>query len=434
MRFSASSVRSLSRPKRAEFLENLTDEEAALLFYDWSFWARRSQLPPKGAWVHWLVLAGRGFGKTRAGAEWVRGLVEIAEAEKDPVRIALVAPTLHDGRAVMIEGDSGLMRVCPPWAMPKFESSKRTLTWPGGSVATLFSAEEPERLRGPQHHAAWCDELCAWRHQESMWDNLLFGLRLGSNPRSMITTTPKPTALLKALLKADDVAVTRGSTFDNMDNLARSFKSQILKKYEGTRLGRQELMAEVLEDVAGALWQRAHLDTLRVHKAPEMDRLVVAIDPPATAGENADECGIVAAGTAGEQAYVLADSSVQGLSPNGWARRAVALYHTLKADRIVIEVNQGGAMAESVIRQVDAAVPITAVHATRGKRTRAEPVASLYELSRVHHVGAFPQLEDQMCSFTGAGSGSSPDRLDALVYAISDLMLGHSASPQIRKL
>ncbi|UTW59969.1 DNA-packaging protein [Kordiimonas sp. SCSIO 12603] len=434
MRFSVSSVRSLSRPKRTEFLKSLTDEEAALLFYDWSFWARRSQLPPKGAWAHWLVLAGRGFGKTRAGAEWVRGLVEIAEAEKDPVRIALVAPTLHDGRAVMIEGDSGLMRICPPWATPKFESSKRTLTWPGGSVATLFSAEEPERLRGPQHHAAWCDELCAWRHQESTWDNLLFGLRLGSNPRSMITTTPKPTALLKALLKADDVAVTRGSTFDNMDNLARSFKSQILKKYEGTRLGRQELMAEVLEDVAGALWQRAHLDTLRVYKAPELDRLVVAIDPPATAGENADECGIVAAGTAGEQAYVLADCSVQGLSPNGWARRAVALYHTLKADRIVIEVNQGGAMAESVIRQVDATVPITAVHATRGKRTRAEPVASLYELSRVHHVGAFPQLEDQMCSFTGAGPGSSPDRLDALVYAISDLMLGHSASPQIRKL
>ncbi len=288
MRLSANSVRLLSRRKKHEFIESLTEEEAAALLYDWSFWARRSQLPPTGKWSHWLVLAGRGFGKTRAGAEWVRNLVEIAEAENDPVRIALVAPTLHDSRAVMVEGDSGLLAITPPWLRPKFESSKRTLTWPGGSVATLFSAEEPERLRGPQHHAAWCDELCAWRHQEPTWDNLLFGLRLGANPRTMVTTTPKPTALLKALLQGDGTAITGGSTFDNMENLARSFKSQILKKYEGTRLGRQELMAEVLEDVVGALWQRAMLDRLRVSKAPDLDRLVVAIDPPATAGEKAD--------------------------------------------------------------------------------------------------------------------------------------------------
>ncbi|MEX0298790.1 MAG: DNA-packaging protein, partial [Kordiimonas sp.] len=342
MHLSASSLRSLSPIKRKRFFESLSDFEAKVLMHDWCFWARDNQLPPSSAWSHWLMLAGRGFGKTRSGAEWVRSLVE----QGDPIRIALVAPTLHDARSVMVEGDSGLLAVSPPWHKPKFEASKRTLTWPNGSVATLFSAEEPERLRGPQHHAAWCDELCAWRHQERSWDNLLFGLRLGNNPRSMVTTTPKPTALLKALVASDTVAVTKGSTFDNLDNLAPTFAGEIVAKYEGTRLGRQELMAEILEDVPGALWQRRMIDDLRVSKRPEFARVVVAVDPPASTGSKADECGIIAAGITDEKtAYVIADSSEQGLSPAGWGRKAVALYHSLGADRLVIETNQGGAMA-----------------------------------------------------------------------------------------
>jgi len=433
MHLSANSLRSLSPQKRDEFFTTLTDFEAKLLTHDWPFWARATQLPPKGNWAHWLMLAGRGFGKTRAGAEWVRSLIEAAE---EPVRIALVAPTLHDARAIMVEGDSGLLAVSPPWHMPKFEASKRILTWPCGSIATLFSAEEPERLRGPQHHAVWCDELCAWRYQEKTWDNLLFGLRLGATPRTMITTTPKPTALLKALLSATGVQVTKGSTFENLDNLAPTFASEIVAKYKGTRLGRQELLAEILEDIPGALWQRGMIDAQRVQKAPDLARIVVAIDPPISMGEKADECGIVAAGiTENNTAYVLADSSIQGLGPTGWARRAVALYHSLQADRIVIETNQGGMMAESVIRQVDATVPISSVHATHNKRTRAEPVAALYEQSRVHHAGNFPLLEDQMCSFTGTRrEGTSPDRVDALVWALTNLMLNRGRCPKIRTL
>ncbi len=432
MHLSASSLRSLSPAKRRNFFDSLSDFEAKVLSHDWPFWARINQLPPKGNWAHWLMLAGRGFGKTRAGAEWVRTLTEGVE----PKRIALVAPTLHDARAVMVEGDSGLMAVSPPWHKPKFEASKRMLTWPNGSVATLFSAEEPERLRGPQHHAAWCDELCAWRHQERVWDNLLFGLRLGSNPRTMVTTTPRPTSLLKALVANSAVVVTKGSTFDNLDNLAPTFASEIVAKYEGTRLGRQELMAEILEDVPGALWQRTMIDRLRVSSRPELARIVVAVDPPVSISSKADECGIVAAGITDDKfAYVIADSSEQGLSPAGWARKAVALYHSLAADRLVIETNQGGAMAESVIRQVDPSVPIMAVHASRSKRTRAEPIAALYEQSRVYHAGSFPVLEDQMCSFTGSRTdGMSSDRVDALVWALSSLMLGRNTGPQIRTL
>ena len=412
----------------------MTDFEAQVLLHDWPFWARENQLPPTGDWSHWLLLAGRGFGKTRAGAEWIRSLVE----GKYPVRIALVAPTLHDGRAVMVEGDSGLLAVSPPWNKPKFEASKRTLSWANGSIATLFSAEEPERLRGPQHHAAWCDELCVWRHQEAVWDNLLFGLRLGETPRTMITTTPKPTPLLKTLVSSAGVVITKGSTFDNLANLAPTFASEIVAKYEGTRLGRQELMAEILEDVPGALWNRRALDTCRVLHAPIMSRIVIAIDPPVSVSETADECGIVAAGFGDDGiGYVLADASEQGLSPAGWARKAVALYHSLQADRIVIETNQGGAMAESVIRQVDAMVPISAVHASRSKRARAEPVAALYEQTRIQHAGLFPVLEDQMCAFTGArnqAGSASPDRVDALVWALSNLMLNRQTGPQIRTL
>jgi len=432
MRFSANSLRQLNSHQQRQFLEGLTDLEATVLLYDWPFWARSNQLPPQGEWAHWLLLAGRGFGKTRAGAEWVRSLAESGEAE----RIALIAPTQADARAVMVEGDSGLLAIAPPWNRPKFEPSKRTLTWKNGVVATLFGAEEPERLRGPQHHAAWCDELASWRHAEATWDNLLFGLRLGKCPRTMITTTPKPTSLIKALVVGDNVALTKGTTFDNLDNLAPSFATEIIKKYEGTRTGRQELMAEILEDVPGALWQRNMLDRLRAASAPDLVRIVVAVDPPVSVGKKADECGIVAVGLSEDGfAFVLADASVQGLSPAGWAKKAVALYHGLAADRIVIESNQGGAMAEAVVREIDPSAAITQVFARRGKHARAEPIAALYEQGRVFHVGALPVLEDQMCAFTGERQkGQSPDRVDALVWALTHLMLAPVGSPKIRSL
>lgn len=381
------------------------------------------------------MLAGRGFGKTRAGAEWVRGLVESGNAK----RIALIAPTLHDARAVMVEGDSGLLAISPPWFKPVYEPSKRTLTWPNGAVATLFGAEEPERLRGPQHDAVWCDELCAWKQAEATFDMMLFGLRLGRAPKALITTTPKPMPILKRLVGNNKTRITKGTTFDNLKNLAPGFARDIVARYRGTRLGRQELNAEILKDTPGALWSRSLIEANRVHMLPDFARIVVAVDPPASIGEKADECGIVAAGlTHAGQGVIIKDASERGLSPHGWASRAVALYHELQADRIVAEVNMGGAMVEAIIREVDASVAYRAVHATRAKIARAEPVAALYEQGRVSHWvsnrGAFEALEDQMCNFTGAqrAAGESPDRLDALVWALTDLMLGRKSLPNLR--
>lgn len=433
---SASSLRSLPRAKRQQFLNSLSDEEAAILAYDWQFWSRPNQRAPKGGWSTWLMLAGRGFGKTRAGAEWVRSMAESGTAK----RIALVAPTLHDARAVMVEGDSGLLAICPPWAMPKFEPSKRTLTWPNGTIATLFGAEEPERLRGPQHDIAWCDELCAWKQADMTYDMLLFGLRLGRKPRTLITTTPRAIPLLKRLAAADKTVITKGTTFDNLKNLAPSFARDIVARYKGTRIGRQELMAELLEDTPGALWQRSTIDSNRVEHHPPLIRIVVAVDPPASMGENADECGIIAAGLAADgTAYVIDDKSIQGLSPHGWAARAVSLYHTFEADRMVAEVNMGGAMVEAIMREIDPSIAYRGVHAARGKMVRAEPVAALYEQGRVKHYGAFSALEDQMCNYTGPvsgkrGNGTSPDRMDALVWALTELMLARKTSPNIRTL
>lgn len=426
-------MRSLKAAKRKEFLNSLSDTEAAALYYDWAFWSRPNQRAPIGRWTYWLMLAGRGFGKTRAGAEWVRGLAETGTAR----RIALVAPTLHDARAVMVEGDSGLMAISPPWFKPVFEPSKRMLTWPNGASATLFGAEEPDRLRGPQHDAAWCDELCAWKQADATFDMLLFGLRLGGSPRALITTTPKPIPLLKRLVENPKTRVTKGSTFDNLKNLAPGFARDIVARYKGTRLGRQELNAEILEDTPGALWSRALVEACRINVLPDLTRVVVAVDPPASIGEKADECGIVAAAlTPDGNAVVLRDASERGLSPHGWASRAVDLYHEFKADRLVAEVNMGGAMVEAIIREVDDTIAYRAVHAARGKVARAEPVAALYEQGRVRHFGAFEMLEDQMCNFIGMpmAAGESPDRLDALVWAITDLMLGRKSLPQLRTL
>jgi phage terminase large subunit-like protein len=418
----ASSLASLAKPLRNSLVWSLSREQAERLRYDWAYRARPEQLPPPGDWRVWLLLAGRGFGKTRTGAETVRTRVASGLAR----RIALVGPTAADVRDVMVEGESGLLAIAPPWDRPVYEPSKRRLTWPSGAVATLFSADEPERLRGPQHDLAWCDELAAWRYAAA-WDMLMFGLRLGADPRAVVTTTPRPTKLIRELLADPKVVVTRGRTAENRANLAPAFLSQVVRRYEGTRLGRQELDGELLEDMPGALWQRGLIEAARVRAPSDLARVVVAIDPAASSGEGADETGIVVVGrNMAGHAYVLADISGR-YAPAEWARAAVAACATHRADRIVAETNNGGEMVEATLRMVDANVPYGAVRASRGKIARAEPVAALYEQGRVHHVGAFAALEDQMCSFTSdfdrAVAGYSPDRVDALVWGLTELLV-----------
>lgn len=411
-------MRSLPVEQRAELLSSLSESEAEALFYDWPEWARPNQLPPAGAWRTWLLMAGRGFGKTRCGAEWVRGRAEVSPT----ARIALVAPTAADARDVMVEGESGILACCPPDNRPLYEPSKRRLTWPSGAMATTYSADEPDRLRGPQHTDAWADEIAAWKYPES-WDMLMFGLRLGTDPRAVVTTTPKPVRVVRDLLAAGTTEATRGSTYENRDNLAPAFLEQIVAKYEGTRLGRQELAGELLDDIPGALWTRAMVDASLVADAPEMVRVVVAIDPAVTSGEDSDETGIIVAGRGVDgRAYVLDDLTCR-LSPDGWANRAVGAYDTHAADRIVAEVNNGGDLVERVVRTVSPRVSYKKVHASRGKRVRAEPIAALYEQDKVSHVGGFPELEDQMCAFVPEGMDGSPDRVDALVWALTELML-----------
>lgn len=387
----------------------------------WRSKARPAQLAPDGDWLIWLVMAGRGFGKTRAGAGWVHELVETKQAG----RIALVAPTAADARDTMVEGVSGLINTAPPWMRPIYEPSKRRVTWPNGAIATTFSSEEADRLRGPEHDAAWADELGAWQDPQSAWDMLQFGLRLGAHPRCLVTTTPRPIKLLKELLGRTDVVVTRGSTFDNAANLAPTFLAAVRQRYEGTRLGRQELNAELLTDMPGALWQSDWLERDRVKMAPELRRIVVAIDPAVSNNEGSDETGLVIAGVAADkQIYVLEDISGR-YAPHEWARRAIDAYRRNKADRILAEVNNGGAMVEETIRHIDRSVSFKSVHASRGKVVRAEPISALYEQKRVHHVGLFTTLEDQMCAFTSDfdrnRNGYSPDRVDALVWALTEL-------------
>jgi phage terminase large subunit-like protein len=389
--------------------------------------AHESQRPPAGTWTTWLFKAGRGGGKTRAGAEWVRWQVE----RNGHRRVALVAPTAADARDVMVEGESGLLATCPSWNRPLYEPSKRRLTWPDGAIATTYSADEPERLRGPQHSLAWTDEIGSWRYPDA-WDMLMFGLRLGDDPRVLVTATPRPTKLFRSILKAPTTATTGGSTYENRDNLAPQFFEQIVARYEGTRLGRQEINAELLEDVEGALFSLDRIEALRLAELPPgvtIARVVVAIDPATTSTEGSDETGIVVAAKGSDgRGYVLADRSLRG-SPDAWARAAVDAAHEFRADRVVAEANNGGDMVELTLRTVDRSLPYRKVWASRGKQTRAEPVAALYEQSKVHHLGAFPELEAQM---TGWVPGqSSPDRLDAAVYALSDLLVT-ATSPAAR--
>lgn len=428
----AASLASLPERERQTILAGLTDEQIKELLDDWRFWARPEQLAPEGDWLTWVINAGRGFGKTRAGAEWVREQVDAGRQ-----RIALIGETYKDLVEVMCYGDSGLASVFPDHQKPKIVANPNVqVTFHTGAIALGYNATQPDQLRGPQFDAAWCDELAKWKKARETWDMLQFGLRLGERPQALVTTTPRPIPVLKEIMARRTTVVTKGSTFDNAANLAPSFIAEIRDRYEGTRLGRQELNAEMLDDLPGALWTRAMFDDNRVREAPDLQRIVVAVDPSGTAGasDDGDSIGIVVAGKGVDgRGYVLADQSCK-LSPDGWGRRAVNAYFggwsetpgRFKADRIVAERNFGGAMVEHVIRTVDPKVSYKEVTASRGKVARAEPVAALYEQGRISHVGALPHVEDQCCligpdGFIGEGS---PDRADALVWALTELMLG----------
>ena len=402
-------------------LPSTPQEKAALIQawkYRWSLHARPAQLEPEGDWRMWLILTGRGWGKTRTAGEEVRSWVESCRYG----RLHLVARTAADVRDTMIEGESGLLKICPPWCYPTYEPSKRRLTWPNGAMAILFSAEEPDALRGPQCDAWWADELASWKRMQETWDQLQFGARLGSDVRGVITSTPRPHKLIKELLKRANVRITRGHTMENRRNLAASFLEEMAEKYEGTRLGRQELAGDVLDDNPRALWKRADIEADRVIKAPELKRIVIGIDPSCT--DEGDEAGIIAAGKGfDDQYYVMDDASLQA-TPDAWARVAVNLFRERKGDRLVYESNQGGQMVSLTIKTVDPTIPLRGVHASRGKLVRAEPIAALSEQHKVHHVGCFPELEDELCNY--AGDGDSPNRLDAYVYALTEL---HQRTP-----
>jgi phage terminase large subunit-like protein len=416
----ASSFLSLPLETRKSRLARLSDREAAALPFAWDFFARPTQVEPLGDWRVWLVLAGRGFGKTRMGAEWIRKRAESGHYR----RFALIGQTSADVRDVMVEGESGILAISPPWFRPEYEPSKRRLTWPNGAIATTYSGDSPDQLRGPQHDSAWADEPAKWKYGVDAWDNMEFGLRIGPKPQVVATTTPRPIALIKSLIADPQTVTTRGSTYDNLANLAPSFAKRILAKYEGTRIGRQELNAEILDDTPGALWTRSLLDDTRVTSFPDLHRIVVAIDPPSSSGT----AGIIVAGVTREgehvQGYTLEDASTpEGSSPAVWGLAAVAAYNKWKADALVAEVNHGGDMIENVIRNVQGGrgVNYRTVRATRGKYTRAEPVAAIFEQGRGHHVGYFADLEDQLC--TWVPGDESPDRLDAEVWAYTELMV-----------
>ncbi len=447
LRSGAAWLASATPEEVAEFLGSL--DENALLALPWvfEFWALPHQVPPRGAWKTWVIMGGRGAGKTRAGSEWVRAQVEGARPEDPGVarRVALVGETVAQVREVMIFGDSGILACSPPDRRPEWQATRQQLLWPNGAVAQVFSAHAPEAMRGPQFDAAWADELGKWKKGAEAWDQLQFALRLGKNPRQVVTTTPRNIGVLKAILKNPSTVTTHAPTEANRAYLAESFLAEVQVRYGGTRLGRQELEGVLVEDEEGALWTQALLERARVSVMPTFSRIVVAVDPPVTATKQSDECGIVVVGadTRGDpkdwRAVVLEDATVKGASPEGWARAALAAMERHGADRMVAEVNQGGDLVERVVRMIDPQVPFRAVHATRSKMLRAEPVAALYEQGRVGHVRGLGALEDQMCQMavTGWRGRGSPDRLDALVWALTELMVdpaGRSGRPTVRSL
>ena len=428
-----------------ETLAKLAPDDLEAILSDWHIWARDDQLPPASLpngdpWRVWLILGGRGSGKTRSGAEWIRakalGLFDRCAPSQ---RIALVGETLGDVRHVMIEGISGLLSIHSSQDRPLFEPSKMQLTWPNGAIAQCFAGDNPESLRGPQFDTAWVDEVAKWHEPERGWDMLQFGLRIGDHPQMVATTTPKAIPLLAKIIKDETTVVTRSKTTDNAAYLAPSFIRDITRRYAGTALARQELDGEIVDTRAGALWRRDWIDAHRVASMSptDMKSIVVAVDPPVTATASSDACGIMVVGLGPDnRAYVIADRTIQGREPHIWARAAIAAYQDFAADRLVAEINQGGDMVVAVLRQIDPAVAVQKVRATRGKWLRAEPVAALYAEGRVSHVGTYPQLEDQMCAFgaDGLSSGRSPDRLDALVWALTSLLLGSLRDPAVRSL
>lgn len=427
--------------EREAFLAELSVNGVLALEWLFELWALPGhQIAPPPPWRTWVVLGGRGAGKTRAGAEWVRAVVEgpTPLLKGECRRLALVAETVDQAREVMVEGPSGLRAISPPDRRPKYESTRRRLVWPNGAEAHVFSAVDPESLRGPQFDAAWCDELAKWRKGRAAWDQLQFSLRLGTNPRQLVTTTPRRNALLSEILAAADTIVAQAPSEANRANLAPGFLEAVARRYAGTALARQELDGVLLAEAPGAFWTREGLEAGR-GRPPELARVVVAVDPPASAGPDADACGIVVAGIDAPgprgAVWVLADLTVQGLTPTGWAGRVVEAARGWSADRVVAEVNQGGALVEAMLRQLDPNLPYRALHASRGKAARAEPVAALYEQGRVRHAAGLEALEDQMCGFTGDRSAGSPDRVDALVWAVTELALnGPAGGPRVRSL
>lgn len=451
---------SLQYEERMTFLSGLSEKERDDLRWHWNLWARPEQLPPPGDWSIWLICAGRGFGKTRAGAEWVQ---QVARRNPD-ARIALIGASIGEVRQVMVEGESGILAACAPHRQPEFEPSRKRIVWANGAQATIYSAAEPESLRGPQHSHAWCDEIAKWHNSVetagtgkamATWDNLLMGMRLGEHPRILATTTPRPVALVRRLLEAEaaggekqqegSVTVTRGTTYDNWANLPDRYIRDMRRAFAGTSLGRQELEGAMLTEAEGALWSRDLIEACRAPisatepgTAPAtLTRIVVAVDPPVSA--HGDECGIVVAGLDIDgTGRVLADCSVAKPTPERWARAVANAAELWGADRVVAEANQGGAMVGSVLRAADVNLPVKLVHASRGKVARAEPVAALYEAGRIRHAGLFAQLEDQLCGLMAGGAyegpGRSPDRADALVWALSELMLGSRGVPRVREI
>ncbi len=417
----------MNKKRRLLWLKVLQQEMNHRRKFHWMSQARKEQLPPSGNWHTWLILAGRGFGKTRTGSETLRQWVQEGQYR----HIALISSSMEEARAVMVEGQSGLLAVHPPRERPKFIAGKRQVYWSNGAVATLYGGERPERLRGPQFDVVWIDELAKFRQPDLLWHQVQLCLRLGQNPRCLITTTPKPLKFLQNLCEDPGVHVTRGTTFDNHENLAPSFLAQIQRQFSGTRLGAQELYAQILTERPGALWNR---DRVIYRPCPKesFERIVIAIDPAVTHHEGSDETGIVVVGlTSLKEVYVLEDLSGR-FSPHEWGQRVVEAYKKYKADRVVAETNKGGDLVERVLRTIDGTVSFKEVRATRGKYTRAEPIAALYEQGRVFHAQPMPELEDQMCDYVPGHTSKSPDRMDALVWGITELVLESETKPVLK--
>jgi phage terminase large subunit-like protein len=426
----------------ADVLSKLDPKKAEELRYTWRFWARPQQIAPEGVWNTWFINAGRGFGKTRAGVEWVRE--KIKEGHK---RVAVIAATNGDLEKVVVRGESGFLNCC--WSgdkthsgaylgLPEWSPTKRTLTWANGASVTLFSAEEPDRLRGPQFSALWADELAAWNKDRETWDMAQFGLRLGKHPQVCVTTTPRPTKLVRDILKNPKSVVTYGSTFDNSVNLASTFIQAVKDQYEGTRLGRQELYAEIMDEASGALWTRELLSRCEVEGvddpvafAKTLARVVISVDPAVTSNAESDMTGLIVAGIDLNGCSYILEDATDRYTPEGWATKAIALYNLYEADKIVAERNQGGDMVRSTLHTVDETVPVKLVHASRGKFARAEPVSSLYERGKVKHLRGLDALEDQLVQWEPLGSIGSPDRLDAMVWGITELALKGIAKPEL---